>query len=80
MNRNRRNEIRDTMQTLMRCVSTLENIRIDEADYYDNIPENLRESEHAEESEYALDSLDDAVNDISLGVDCLEEIVGSEVI
>ena len=80
MNRNRKNEIRNTMQTLLRCVSILENVRLDEANYYDNIPENLKESERAEESEYALDSLDTALDNSSLGVDYLEEIVESEVV
>lgn len=80
MNRNRKSEIRDTMQTLKRCITTLENIRIDEADYYENIPSNLEGSERAEESEYALDLLDTALDNLSLGVEFLEEIVEGEVI
>lgn len=80
MNRNRRSEIRDTMQTLMRCTSILENIKDDEEDYYDNIPENLKQLERAEESNRALMFLELALDEILFSIDDLEEIVGSEVI
>lgn len=80
MNRNRKSEIRDTMQTLLRCVSTLENVKSDEEDYYDNIPENLKESERAEESDHALMFLELALDEISFSIEFLEEIVECEVI
>ena len=72
MNRNRKSEIRDTMQTLLRCVSTLENVKSDEEDYYDNIPENLKESERAEESDHALMFLELALDEISFSIEFLE--------
>lgn len=80
MNRNRKSEIRDTIQTLMRCSSTLENIKDDEEDYYNNIPENLKESERAEESDHALMFLELALDEILFSIDDLEEIVECEVI
>lgn len=79
MNRNRRNEIRDTIQTIRRCISILERVRTEEEIYHESIPENLSSSERAEESEIALDLLDDAVNNIDIGVEYLEECVGDAV-
>lgn len=76
MNIKRRGDIGSIVCTLNRCISTLENIHSDEEDYHDNIPENLENSERAEESEEALESLDSAINEISIGVEYLEDIAG----
>lgn len=43
------------------CINTLENIRDDEQDYYDNIPENLQYSQRAEDSEAAIDNMEEAL-------------------
>lgn len=47
---------------LYSCINTLENIKSDEECYYDNIPENLQYSRRAEDSEEAIDNMDEALN------------------
>ena len=47
---------------LYSCINILENIKDDEQDYYDNIPENLQYSQRAEDSEAAIDNLEEALD------------------
>ena len=47
---------------LYSCISTLENIKLDEEIYYDNIPENLQYSTRAYDSEEAINNMDDALD------------------
>ena len=80
MNKIRREQLRKLSEKLSRiasiddkavleeCVSTLEDIKWDEEDYFDNMPENLQgsirgcESEDAIDNMYqALDALDEAM-------------------
>ena len=44
------------------CINTLESIRDDEQDYYDNIPENLQYSQRAEDSEAAIENIEEALD------------------
>ena len=43
-------------------INGLENIRDDEENYYDNIPENLQSSQRAYDSESAIDNMNDALD------------------
>ena len=47
---------------LYNSINILENLRNEEQEYYDNIPENLQYSQRAEASKYAIDSLDEAID------------------
>lgn len=58
---NELNIIRDK-DDLYSCINTLESIKDDEQDYYDNIPENLQYSQRAEDSETAIDNLEEALD------------------
>ena len=80
MNKARRKELETVISNLNEiqgkddlyaCINELEKIRDDEQDYYDNIPENLQYSQRAEASEYANDSLDEAI-------DLLNEVYNDE--
>lgn len=71
MNKARRKELSEvikalsTMQDkddLYSIIYDLENIKSDEEDYYDNIPENLQYSQRAEDSEQAIENMDDALD------------------
>ena len=71
MNKTRRKELSEVIRELNlmqdksdlnSIINTLENIKSDEESYYDNIPENLQYSQRAEDSERAIDNLDDALN------------------
>lgn len=80
MNKTRRKELNkviDELNTiknkddLYSCINTLESLRDEEQDYYDNIPENLQYGQRAEASEYAIDSLDE-------DIDLLNEVYDDE--
>ncbi len=43
-------------------INTLDNIKDDEQDYYDNIPENLQYSQRAEDSEQAIEYMEEALD------------------
>lgn len=71
MNKMRRTELLDLIKELRTfqdkediyaAINTLENIRDDEENYYDNIPENLQSSQRAYDSEYAIDNMNDALD------------------
>lgn len=73
MNKARRAEIEKVKLSLEELSSRVEFIRDAEQDYYDNIPENLQDSERANMSEAAIDALDSALDSISEAVDSLSE-------
>lgn len=50
-----------TKDDILACISILENIRDDEQYYFDNIPENLQYSQRAEDSEQAIEYMEDAL-------------------
>lgn len=67
------------------CINTLESIKDDEQDYYDNIPENLQYSQRAEDSEAAIDNLEEALDylnevydadEFNVGCDLIQEAIG----
>ena len=71
MNKARRKELSDvirglnTMQDkddLYSWINTLDSIKDDEQDYYDNIPENLQYSQRAEDSEQAIEYMEEALD------------------
>lgn len=71
MNKARRQELSDVIRglnsmqdadDLYAWINTLDNIKDDEQSYYDNIPENLQSSQRAEDSESAIDNLDEALD------------------
>ena len=71
MNKVRRKELSDVIRGLNTIqdkddlygwISTLDSIKDDEQDYYDNIPENLQSSQRAEDSETAIENLEEALD------------------
>lgn len=80
MNKARRKELSDVIRglnmiqdkdDLYSWINILSNIKDDEQDYYDNIPENLQYSQRAEDSEQAIENLEDAL-------DLLDEVYNME--
>ena len=57
MNNSRRKQIE-------KVIDELEKIRNDEQDYFDNMPENLQYSERGEKSEFAIDALEFAIDQL----------------
>jgi predicted RNase H-like HicB family nuclease len=71
MNKLRRKELSNVIEELNKiqdrddlydCIMTLDSIKDDEQDYYDNIPENLQYSQRAEDSEEAIENLEEALD------------------
>lgn len=75
MNKARRQQVKEAYAQLQAVQSDLEKIRIDEQDAYDNMPENLQGSDRGQESEEAIDNLDDAIYSIEEAIDSLYEVV-----
>ena len=55
-------EIGEQVDAVDEDLAAVEDFLLDEEDYYDNIPENLQYSQRAEDSEAAIDSLEEALD------------------
>lgn len=75
MNKQRRKEIQKNIQLLEEAKNNLENILSDEQDYFDNMPENLQGSIRGEDSEEAIDVLQEAIDAIDECVSSLNDII-----
>lgn len=75
MNKNRRKELRQWNEKIEALKDELENILMDEQEYYDNIPENLQYSSRAEDSETAIGCLEEALDIIDEVIDKIEESI-----
>lgn len=74
MNKDRRKSISDNIKLLENIKSKLEDILSDEEMYFDNMPENLQGSIRGEESENAIDALNEAIENLDSVIDSLNEI------
>ncbi len=73
MNNVRRKRIGEAMKHLSLARELLETVRDEEQEAYDNLPENLQESERGQKMEEAVDTLDTAVSDLENVESSLEE-------
>lgn len=62
------NDIQDTSH-LQEYYSILEDIKNDEEEYYDNMPENLQGSMRGMDSEEAISNIDDALEVLEQAID-----------
>lgn len=74
MNKKRRAEISNIIEELNELKNRIETVLSEEENYFENIPENLETSIRAEESEDAIESLEDASSDLENCIDSLTEI------
>lgn len=74
MNKKRRAEISNIIKELNGLKDRIETVLSEEENYFENIPENLETSTRAEESEDAIESLEDASSDLESCIDSLTEI------
>ena len=74
MNKQRRKEIYDVIRKLQNisgkddlydCIRALENILDDEDEYFSNIPENLQNSQRAYDSENAIGTMEDVLDELN---------------
>ena len=61
MNNQRRKEIQAVLDELAALRSRVEDLQSEEQDYFDNMPENLQQSERGEKAEQAASRLEDAL-------------------
>ena len=74
MNKNRRKKISVAVAELQKTLSDLEQIKDEEDDSRENIPENLKGTEMFNSSEDASDVLQDAIDNIQEAIDLINEI------
>jgi chaperonin cofactor prefoldin len=75
MNKVRRQQLKKWLEDLENIKNELERIAEDEQEYYDNIPENLQNSERATDSEAAIDQMNEAVSSLEDVICIIEEIM-----
>lgn len=64
MNKFRRKEINKVIEDLRAAHSALEDIKGEEEEYLENMPENLQDSERAYQAQEAIDNLEYALENI----------------
>lgn len=69
MNKKRRALLNSAVGLLENASSIIEGVMDDEQDSYDNMPENLQESENCRKMEDAIDGLQDAIDYIGNAID-----------
>lgn len=74
MNNRRRNQIKEVISQLEACADTLENVKNEEDDARENIPENLQDGEVYCTSEECSDKIEDAISDIRSVINNIEDI------
>lgn len=75
MNKTRETEIQKIINELGNLQNRLEKLLSDEEDFFNGIPENRQSSEIAEDSERALEVLEDAAGSLEEIAEALEEII-----
>ena len=75
MNNQRRKLINNNITMLERIKQNIEEILSEEEMSFDNMPENLQFSIRGEESETAIENLNEAVETLDVCIDILTEIV-----
>lgn len=76
MNNNRRKEIDKIIDQLNVLSEKLEDLKSEEEEYHDNVPESLQYSDRCMDSETAIESMENALSSIQETIDSLEEAKG----
>jgi hypothetical protein len=74
MNKQRRKAIAEAISAIEELVTDIENLRDEEQDYHDNMPENMQQGEKGEAAEAAVDALGNAAQLLDEAKDALGEI------
>ena len=76
MNKDRRKQIDEAASMLQDALALIEQIRDEEQESFDNMPESLQESDRGTASEAAAEELDDAAGNLQYTIDNLENAKG----
>lgn len=74
MNKERRSKITKIINQIEEAKSFLESVLADEESAFENMPENLQSSMRGEESEEAIDYMEEAIEALGSAVEQLESI------
>ena len=77
MNKERRRRIKESVESLRVILAEVEAIKDDEEWAFDNMPEGLQNSMRGENSQEAIEYLEDATDKIDKAIDCLEDAIDS---
>lgn len=74
MNAQKLDTLHDCLDLLREAYDDLENVKTEEEDAFDNMPEGLQESERGDMMQEAIDTLDEALSPLETAVDDLESL------
>ena len=74
MNADQRKMIEDLVAQLNTLRDEFENLKSEEEDKYDNLPESLQDAELGEGIQEAIDNLDDGISYLSDAIDTFERL------
>jgi len=75
MNKQRRKELDTIYRKIENLLQDLETVCGEEQDAYDNIPENLQDSERGETMYNAIDNMESALSSLEEAMDYIQEAV-----
>lgn len=73
MNNDRRRQLEDVKDSLDEAIALLNDIKDEEQDAYDNLPESLQASANASKMTDAIDTIDDAISSVEEAQRHIEE-------
>ena len=76
MNKARREQIQNVIDALLDIKDSIDNICSDEQEYYDNMPDGIRDSERGEQAQSAISALEsagEAIDDVIPGLEEAQE-------
>ena len=76
MNKDRRKQIDEAGSVLQDALALIEQIRDDEQEAFDNMPESLQQSDRGTASEAAIEELDDSVGNLQYIIDTIDNAKG----
>lgn len=72
MNKIRRAKLKNAIKLIDEARDIIDDVRDDESDSLSNIPESFENTERYEQMEFAIDSMEDASENCSVAINCLE--------
>lgn len=76
MNKARRNELNYAIKQLYEAFNTIESVREEEEEAYDNLPESIQNCERGEVMQENIDNLEDVTSQIEDIISILDDIIG----
>ena len=72
MNKARRKALDEVISKIEEAIELLENLQVEEEEYRDNMPENLKGSERYEAADAAVDNMSSAVDALDEAISSIE--------